>query len=114
MEQVEYEFQITFRADADARREEAVKRLFDVFHATHSDADAITAIRPDGLVELSFSVEASAPAEAYERATPIFLDGIKASGYGPEQLEPIDLSITRVASHDYEREATQSGELQPA
>lgn len=114
LELVEYDIQVTFRSDSDSRRDEAVERLFEAFHSTHPDVDAITGVRPDGLVELSLSVEAESPNEAYERWRPIFLDGMKASGYEPEQLEPIDMSITRVTSNDHEREAVPRGELQPA
>lgn len=112
MSVVEYEIEVTFRADSDARRDEAVERLFAAFHSTYPDGDAITGVRPDGQVELSFSVEAEGPNEAYERWRPIFLDGMRESGYGPEQLEPIDMSITRAAATDSEREPAR--ELQPA
>lgn len=110
MSLVEYEIEITLRADSEARRDEAVERLFEAFHATHPDVDAIVGVRPDGLVELSFSVEAGSPNEAYERGRPVFLDGMQESGYRAEHLEPIDISITRVESDDRIHEAA----LQPA
>lgn len=112
MNLVEYEIEVTFRADDEIRRDQAVERLFEAFHATHPDVDAITGVRPDGMVELSFAVEASGPSEAYERMRPIFLDGMQASGFDPDRLEPVDMAITRVVAADEPRERVHS--LQPA
>ncbi len=101
METVEYEIEFTFARLSDTPRDETVERLFNAFHATDHDADAIVGVRPDGLIVLSYVVEASDPNEAYERGRPVFVDGMGAAQINwTDDIEAIDMSLTRVTSDD--------------